>query len=67
MEKMTMKALRINAGLTQREAAKAINVTTGTLCRWERGRTAPPIDKVIQLAALYRCTVDEFLMPYYHA
>ena len=63
MEKLTMKALRVNAGLSQREVAKAIGITPGTLCRWERGQSAPPFDKVLALAELYHCSADNFLMP----
>lgn len=64
MEKLTMKALRVNAGLTQREAAKAIGVTIGTLCRWERGQASPPFEKIARLAELYNCSTDNFLMPF---
>ena len=66
MEKMTMKALRINAGLTQRDVAKAIGTTTGTLCRWERGYTVPPFDKMAQLAELYKCSTEDFSLPNMH-
>ena len=34
--KITLKAARINAGLTQKEAAKKIGVDESTLIRWEK-------------------------------
>lgn len=63
MDKMTMKAHRVNAGLTQKEAAEAIGVTIGTICRWERGQTSPPFEKVVKLAILYKCNVADFFVP----
>ena len=43
MEKLTLKAARVNAGLTQAEAAAKIGVSTNTLCAYERGTTFPDV------------------------
>ena len=67
MDKMTMKALRINAGLNQKDVAKALDVTPTTIGRWEQGRTSPSFAKLIQLAELYKCDVGDFSMPDVHA
>lgn len=67
MDKMTIKAFRINAGLNQKDVAKALNVTTATIGRWEQGRTSPSFAKLIQLAELYKCDVGDFSMPDVHA
>lgn len=45
MKKITLKAARVNAGLTQEEAAQAINVTGRTLISWENGVTYPTVGK----------------------
>ena len=46
MPKITLKAARVNVGLTQDDAAKLIGVNTDTLGKWERGQGYP---NVIQL------------------
>ena len=41
---LTMKAARINAGMNQTDAGKAIGVSKTTLGCWERGVTYPTLD-----------------------
>ena len=36
MKKLSLKSARVNTGLTQEEAAQAINVTGKTLISWEK-------------------------------
>lgn len=36
MTKITVKAARVNAGLTQAEAAKRLGITRGTLIKYEK-------------------------------
>ena len=38
---ITLKAARVNVGMTQEEAAKRIGVTANTISRWELGISAP--------------------------
>jgi len=52
----TLKALRINAGLDQKEAAKIIGVTPETLSNWERGKTFPSVPQIIEIEKLYNVT-----------
>ena len=40
-KKLTLKAWRTNAGMTQPALAEAIGVSKDTICRWERGDTQP--------------------------
>lgn len=40
-DKISLKAARVNAGLTQEEAAKMIGVYSGTVSNWEKGKTFP--------------------------
>ena len=44
--KMTLKAARINAGLTQEQLAKKVGVAKKTVSTWETGKVRPKIDKV---------------------
>ena len=59
MMRITMKAARINRGLTQAEAAKALNVTKKTVGSWESGKTKPRIDKIEPICMLYERGYDE--------
>ena len=43
MKKMTLKAARINKGLTQQQAADAIGIRVDTLSNYERGKTYPDV------------------------
>lgn len=58
---ITLKAARVNAGLTQKEAAKALNIAKGTLASYEMYRTKPDIEKSKQMAVLYNMTVDDLI------
>lgn len=55
---ITLKAARVNAGFTQKEAAELLNISKGTLTSYEKYRTKPDIEKSKQIAALYGTTVD---------
>lgn len=50
---MTLKALRVNAGYTQIEAAKALGVTPETLSNWERAKSFPTAPQIKEIEKLY--------------
>lgn len=58
---MTLKAARVNAELTQREAAKALGISKNTLSNYEQYRTIPDIEKSKKIATLYGCTVNDII------
>ena len=58
---ITLKAARVNAGLTQKEAANALGISKGTLASYEMYRTKPDIEKSKRIAALYNLTVDDII------
>lgn len=43
--KITIKAARVNAGLTQQEVADLINVGRTSVINWEMGHTSPSVEK----------------------
>lgn len=47
---MSLKAARINAGLTQEEVHKKTGFATSTIVSWESNRTFPKTQQFIQLA-----------------
>ena len=51
---VTLKAARINVGLTQKEAAKELNVSKDTISNWERGQSFPDVMDIKRIEKLYR-------------
>lgn len=58
MLKMTLKALRVNAGMTQKEVAKALNKSNKTICNWENGVTSPNAEDCCAICELYKVSYD---------
>lgn len=50
---LTLKALRINAGMDQKTAAKEIGVTAETLSSWERAKSFPNVKQIRSIESLY--------------
>jgi len=59
--KITLAAARVNAGLTQTEAAEKIGVSQTTISNWETGKTSPKMSIVPTIAALYKIPVHDLL------
>ena len=60
---ITLAAARVNAGLTQSDAAKKLGVTKQTLVGWEKGRSEPKIRQAQQLSDLYQMPLDNIFLP----
>lgn len=58
MEKWSLKALRVNAGYTQKTACKKIGVTQKTLSSWENGLTYPNQKQIEQICSVYNVAYD---------
>ncbi len=56
--KITLAAARVNANLTQEEAASLMNVAKSTLVSWEKGRTAPTVIQAERLYEIYHRPKD---------
>lgn len=52
------KACREACGMTQKEVAIALSVSVQAVSYWETGERVPSPEKLIQLADLYRVTID---------
>lgn len=59
MEKLTLRAARINNGLTMREAAEIANISDRSIANYESGKRKPRIDILIRLADAYGMTLDQ--------
>lgn len=61
--KLTLAAARINAGLTQEEVAKKLNISARQLSKWERGEIAPKELTMQGLASFYGVPRESIFMP----
>lgn len=58
---MGFRRCRQLAGYTQQQVAEALNVSQSTVAMWDTGDASPRSAKLIEIAKLYGCTVDELL------
>lgn len=56
-----LDAARVNARLTQAEAAKKLEISRNTLANYEAYKTIPDVEMGKKIAALYGLTVDEII------
>lgn len=56
-----IKRIRKARNLTQDEVAEACGVDRATISKWETGEFSPRVDKLVKLANILGCTVDELL------
>ena len=59
--KITLKAARVNKGLTQMDVAKQLHINKGTLVNYEKYRTIPDIETAKVMATLYGVSVDDLI------
>ena len=60
---ITLAAARVNAGMTQDEAAKALGIGRTTLIKWENGKVIPRTIQLIALANIYNIPIDNIFVP----
>ena len=58
MVKLTLEAARVNAHLTQEEAAKMLGISRKTMQNWEKGKTYPATKYLTALCTLYGVPLD---------
>ena len=58
MLKISLKAARVNAGLSQKDAAKALKVSNKTLHSWESGDSFPSAKYIDAICELYKISYD---------
>ena len=62
-EKITLAAARVNAGLSQKDAAKLIGVSPATLRNYESGKTSPGWGVVRKIEKVYGMSIDYIFLP----
>ena len=55
----TLKALRVNKGYTQPEAAELIGVGEKAYCSWEQGKTFPNAIQIKKIEKVFDTTYDQ--------
>lgn len=60
---VSMKAMRVNAEMSQQEAAEAIGTTKRTLCSWENHETFPNALQLKRLCEVYGCQMNDIFLP----
>ena len=63
MPTITLAAARINAGMTQEDAAKAIGVSKWSIINWEKGRVSPKYSQMVKLCEVYKMPLDAIFLP----
>lgn len=58
MPKISLKAARVNAGLTQAESAERIGVSVSTIKNWEVGRSFPNQPMIEKICEIYGVSYD---------
>ena len=61
MLKINLAAARVNKGMTQRAAAKELEISTKTLQNWEKGASFPNMQKIDEICDLYGVSVDNLI------
>lgn len=59
--KITLKAARVNAGLTQKQAAAKIGVTKETISSWERRKSYPNTEMLQKIESTYHIPYDNII------
>ena len=61
MTKISLKAARVNAGFSQKDAAVLLQISNKTLSSWEKGDTFPSAKMIECLCKLYKVSYDDII------
>ena len=60
---ISLAAARVNANLTQEDAAKRLKIGKRTLINWEKGISIPSFSDINMLSQIYKIPVDNIFLP----
>ena len=60
---ISLAAARVNANLTQAEAAEKLGVDKNTIGRWESGKVIPRTPQLLAMAHIYGVSIDNLYLP----
>ncbi len=58
---ITLKAARINKGLSREQAAEKFGVSKDTIGNWENGKSYPRADKIKLISSVYDVSYDDII------
>lgn len=58
---ITLKAARVNQGLTQEAAGKLLGVSLYTIGNWERGESFPDALQILRIQDVYHVKYDDLI------
>jgi len=61
MVKNRIREFRERRDLSQDEVAKVLGVNRTAVVKWETGANKPRLEKIVELAKLLRCSVDDLV------
>ena len=61
--RISLPAARVNAGLTQEQAAEKIGVTRQTIINWEKGKVAPRVPEMYMISNVYDIPQENIFIP----
>ena len=61
MMSMTLKAARVNKGLTQEEAAKLLEISVDTLRNYEKQKSFPDVPILKKIEDVYGVSYDDLI------
>ena len=56
---LTLRAARVNAGLTQEQVHERLGIAMSTLSRMECGKSSPKYKTLCELCRLYGVTIEQ--------
>lgn len=62
--RITLPAVRVNTGMSQKEWAKALGVGLSTVVGWETGKSEPRLSHLKEMSELSGIPIDYIFLPY---
>lgn len=59
MRKMSLKLLRIDAGMTQEEVSTALGISPSTWSKWENGKSFPDVLDIVKIEKLFNISYSD--------
>ena len=59
--KLTLKALRANADMSQQDVANKLGIATSTWMNWEKGRTFPNVKEIKKIESLFNVGYNDII------
>ena len=59
MIELRLKAYRIKLGMSQREVSDMMKITQAYYWKWEKGKSFPNAQQIIELCEIFKCTPND--------